>query len=70
VVSSAFGHEPWDNLTPDAEQRLPELRRTLKEWRKMLPEDYSGVTDDAARSYPGFASGTSAPCQPKLQSAL
>jgi hypothetical protein len=31
-------------LLEDPEGRLQEVRRTLREWRKMLPYDYSGVT--------------------------
>lgn len=44
MVDLIPGHEPWSNLPEDPAARLRELRDTLKEWRKMLPQDYSGVT--------------------------
>ena len=35
---------PWDDLPADPEERLRELRQRLKEWRRVMPCDYSDVT--------------------------
>jgi hypothetical protein len=44
LVDLVPGLEPWSNLPEEPEARLRELRCRLREWRKMLPVDYSGVT--------------------------
>jgi hypothetical protein len=62
------GHEPWSNLPPDPEERLLELRRTFKEWRKILPHDYVTATlhdtiRDLLKEHPPFVN-------PELRGAL